>query len=218
MKTIFSLLYIGFLLNMNPIFAQTMTIKGKAKVLECKAPFEKVSVDMLNDESNFQQEMSILPTTRIVDKKGNPLKPDNLTAGTEIELIGERINHKNVLREVKVLTKWLGEETKLDGILELWDENSGIAVVDGEKVRLLPGTSIKGKSGLKGRKFGGFSEISLGNYMELEGVRQSDGIVSASDAVVWENNFDATDQELRTALGDQFSAQHLVAIPVPGDL
>lgn len=216
MKT--SIFLLGVLFWSVFVDAQTIAIKSKAKILACEAPFDKISVDMLNDESNFQQEMSLLPTTRIVDKKGNPLKPDNLTPGTEIELIGERINHKNVLREVKILTRWVGEETKLDGILELWDENSEIAVVDGQKVRLLPGTSIKGKSGLKGRKFGSFSEISLGNYMELEGVRQSDGIVSATDAVVWENNFDATDQELRAALGDQFSAQHLEAIPVPGDL
>jgi Zn-dependent protease with chaperone function len=200
------------------VSAQNIPIKGKATILECKTPYDKVKVDMLGDESDFIQEMAILPDTKITDKKGNPVKLEDLPPGTKVELSGEKVSYKNQLREIKVTVKWAGETVELNGILEIFDVASSVAVIDGQKVKLAAGTTIKGDSKLKGKKFASFAEISLGNRVKCAGPRQVNGIINATSASVQENDFDATDQELRAALGDEFSAQNLESVPVPADL
>ncbi len=218
MKTFFCLFCLGIFFETSLISAQNIPFKGKAKVLQCPAPYNIVTVDLLDDDDEFIRELEIRQETRITDKKGNPAIAESLAAGTEIEISGEKANYKNQLNEIKILTKWVGDEVELDGILELLNEETGIAVVDGQKVILAGGTTIKGESKLKGKKFSKFSEITLGNFMTCKGYRRADGVIYASSASVRENDFDATDRELRVALGDQFSARNLQSVTVPGDL
>lgn len=208
----------GCLLTDNIVYAQNIPFRGKARVLQYTLPDGKLTVDFLDDDTGFIREMEILPETRITDKKGNPAQTEDLTPGTEIEIAGEKVNYKNRLTELKILTKWIGEEVELDGILELYTVESGIAVVDGQKVKLAEGAVIKGESRLKGKKFASFAAITPGNFMACKGARRGDGVVYASRASVRENEFDATDQELRTALGDQFSAENIQSVAVPSDL
>ncbi len=198
--------------------AQNIAFKGKANILEFPSPYTVMKVDFIDNEKDFFQELQIRPDTKIIDKKGNPVLADNLIPGTEIEVVGEKVNYKNQVTEVKVTTRRLGDKVELDGLIEFYDPESGIAVIDGEKVKLAPGVAIKGLSKLKGKKFLAFSEISLGNFMTCEGVRQADGIIYATIATVKENEFDAYDQELRAALGDEFSANNIAPVPVPADL
>ncbi len=198
--------------------AQNIAFKGKANILEFPSPYTVMKVDFIDNEKDFFQELQIRPDTKIIDKKGNPVLADNLIPGTEIEVVGEKVNYRNQVTEVKVTTRRLGDKVELDGLIEFYDPESGIAVIDGEKVKLAPGVAIKGLSKLKGKKFLVFSEISLGNFMTCEGVRQADGIIYATIATVKENEFDAYDQELRAALGDEFSANNIAPVPVPADL
>lgn len=218
MKTILFCLLAGISISGNVVYAQNIPFKGKAKVLQCIEPYDKLTIDFLDDDTEFIREMAILPETRITDKKGDPAKAEDLTPGTEIEIAGEKVNYKNRLIELRILTKWIGDEVELDGILELYSVESGITIVDGQKVKLAAGSTIKGESRLKGKKFSSFAEITPGNFMVCKGVRRGDGIVYASRASVRENEFDATDQELRTALGDQFSAENIQSVAVPNDL
>lgn len=60
--------------------------EGKAKVLACDPPYNKIKVDMLRDEVEFIQEMSITPSTKIADKKGNPVTAETLRPGPSYPL------------------------------------------------------------------------------------------------------------------------------------
>lgn len=214
------LLIISLIVCSNTVFGQVIKYEGKAKILEFNPPYEKLKVDMLDDENNFIQTMNIEAGTIITNKKGNPIEIENLVPGTEINLIGEKINHVSKIKTIKLENKWKGEFVKLDGLIEYYDSDNKIAVVDGEKVKLDNGVKIKGKKKSKYKKesFDDFSVITLGNFVEIEGVRQMDGLIIAKKAFVGENEFTQKDRELRGVLGDEFSSDNIKPVDIPSEL
>lgn len=198
-------------------FSQGVTFGGKAKVLENHAETKMIVVDLWDDDNEFIRNIEIDSETSIIDKKGNKVEFADLVPGTEIELVGEKINYKDKVKEIKTLVKWIGDEVTLDGIIEFYNPATEVAVIDGQKVRLAEGTIIKGTSQIKG-KFSRFSELSLGNYVSCKGTRMADGIVYASSASVKENVFDKIDHELVSALSNEFSSKLITEVAVPDDL
>lgn len=199
-------------------FAQNMPIKGKAIVLEYAAPYGKIKVDMTNSEDDFIKEIVIKPETNIIDKRNRPFQKELLAPGSEIEIEGQYDRRTAWADKIEVLTPWVGAKVELNGILEYFDATSGVAIVDGQKVKLYDKTVIKGKGRYKGLSFKSLSEISLGNFMSMEGTRQQDGVLSATEATVEENVFDAHDKELITTLESEFSAKNLMTIATPEHL
>ena len=102
-------------------------------------------------------------------------------------------------------------------MLEHYDPKTQIAVVDGEKVKLGKKAVIKGGKGIKG-KFRSFQELTLGNFVEIEGVRNENGLVIAEKGKVEKNDFDKYDQELRGAFNDNYSDKQLKEILIPANL
>lgn len=218
MKAKFFLLKIVFCIALNTYgFSQGIPFKGQAKVLENHPEKKMLIVDFLDAENEFIRNLEIDSETNIIDKKGNNVDFNDLVPGTEIELSGVKINYKDKVTEIKTLVKWIGDEVALDGIIEFYNPETEVAVIDGQKVKLDEGTIIKGASQIKG-KFSRFSELSLGNYVSCKGTRMADGIVYASVASVKENVFDKMDQELVSALSNEFSAELVTDVLVPDEL
>ena len=176
-----------------------------------------MKVDVLTDPSDFLREMEITADLPILDKKGNSVIVEKLVPGTEIELSCQKVNYKETLKQITVLTKWTGGKAKIDGLIEKFDPTSGIAVVDGEKVKLGNGVSIKGTGKYKKQKYKSFGDITLGNFIKLDGIRSPNGLIIAENASVKENIFTKSDGDLRASLAEEFSADGLETVAVPSE-
>lgn len=173
---------------------------------------------MLDDESDFIREMVILPETKIRDKKGNPAKTESLVPGTTVKLAGNKVNYQNLLTELTIQTEYVGNTIEMEGIIEAFDPATGVAVVDGYRLKMAEGAVIKGMDKFKGQKFTGFNTITLGGFMILEGARRNDGIVYATKGTLAENEFTESERELSAMLASEFSDKNIKPIAVPDDL
>lgn len=217
MKPIQLLIVINLFVHFS--FGQSIPFKGNAKVLECSLPNKVIKFDLISEEGNdFIITLPIDGTTKIVDKKGKPIDIKDILPGTSVELQGEKVNYKTQVKEVKILTPWIGEEIELDGVFEAYNVETKIATVDGQKVKLGEGVVIKGISKFKGSKYSLFSDVSFGNFIECKGLRDASGTIIATKASVSENEYDKYDKELRSALEGEFSDEHLTPLTVPKEL
>ncbi|HMG16856.1 MAG TPA: hypothetical protein VK590_15475, partial [Saprospiraceae bacterium] len=206
------------LFNYNQLVAQGIPIKYKAKVIQFRSPYKEIMLDFLDKDGEFNKVVPIESGFRITDKSGKPSNVDEISPGSDIELIGENINYKDKYNELRITKKYIGEDVELSGIIEFKNNETGISIIDGQSMQLSPGTAIKGESKLKGQKYTSIKEISLGNFMNCKGTRRKDGTIEVTSASVKENMHDITDDELRKSLGDEFSFKNLTAISIPANL
>lgn len=205
------------ILQPNINFAQSTKIEGKAKVIAFISPFNKIKIDMLNDQNEFIQEFNLSSATIIKDSKGKPVEPSNIKPGSEIMMTGKKVGYVREVDEIKVTYSFIGDGLKISGVLEKYVPANDYAVIKGERIKLVPGVKIKsGSPNFKG-PFNSFLELSIGNRIEIEGSRKEDKYIYASKAVVKENTYTADDQEIFDAMGLQFSSAHLESIYMPGE-
>lgn len=216
MSKISSGIAIAMFFNSFPIFSQTVPINGKAKVIAFEAPYHKIKLDMTADKTEFIQEFSILPTTRIIDKNNKAVGPELIKAGSELILTGKKAGYSRSADEIKVTFFYTGDEIKIEGLLEKYDQLRDYGVIKGERIKLVPGVKIKGISRVPAGPYK-FSEITIGNKMEVTGSRKDDGFIHASRAVVMENVFTDDDKALMDVMSRQFSSANIDSINIPDD-
>ncbi len=200
------LLFAGLVLAINSLLAQNQTLSGKGKVIECKEPYQKIKLDMLETQDNFITEFNLSTDTKITNKKGEVQKPEALLPGNEVQIEAVKLNYKWTLNSCVISSTRLGSEVKVNGKLERYYAENDYAVIDGNKVKLESNTKIVGDKELKGQSFKSFREISAGNFVKAEGVRKPDGLVYASKVSLTPDNFGARDAKLRQSMNADFSS------------
>ena len=161
-------------------FAHTQQQKSRAKIIECKAPFSKIKVDLLDDESDFIKEYTIGAETKILNKKGEPEKLENLELGNEITAEATKQGYKWTLNQITINSSKAGSRVKVNGKLEKYVNANDYAIIDGRKLKLAENTKIFGKNELKNQSYKSFGDVTQGNYIEAEGDHRLDGIVYAT--------------------------------------
>lgn len=96
-----------------------------------------------------------------------------------------------------------GRKESLDGYAEWWQ--SGLLIVDGQRVRLGATGKFKGSKGLKG-----FADIPLGYEVKVKGRRVEGGVLEAEEVLARENGTALFEQDLRNAF-DVMERQYLSA-------
>jgi hypothetical protein len=202
----------------NILLAQTQVTKSRAKVIECKAPYQKIKLDLLEDESNFIKEYPITADTKITNKKGEPDKVENLKPGNEISIESSKQGYKTVVSGITITSTKTGSKVNVNGKLERYVPEKNYAVIDGYKVKLDENVKIVGKNELKNQSFKSFAEITPGYYIEADGEHRPDGLVYASKATLKPDNFGNTDMKLRTSMNADFSSSLMKQTATTGDV
>ncbi len=174
--------------------------KQEAYVLDFKSPFDRLTVDL--EKNKFTTEETsvfvISPQTIFVDNKNKPLDKTVIRRGMRLEITGERVGERLAASHIKVKTdveKW---EVKVEGIFESLDGDR--AWIDGQVVKLLPETAARGTGNWKGKTFRSFNDMELGAWVDVSGIRQTDGIVYAVKAETKPNLFSKSDEKLKNSL------------------
>jgi beta-barrel assembly-enhancing protease len=197
--------------------AQTQQQKSRAKIIECKSPFSKIKVDLLDDESDFIKEYPIGSETKILNKKGEPEKVESLKPGHEITVEATKQGYKWTLNQITVNSTKVGSKVKVNGKLEKYVNANDYAIIDGRKVKLAENTKIFGKNELKNQSYKSFGDVTQGYYIEAEGEHRPDGIVYATSAYLKPDNFTNIDLKLRTSMNSDFSSSLMKQTASTGD-
>jgi hypothetical protein len=174
--------------------------KQEGFVIDFKPPYDRLGVDM--GENAFIEEetqyFSITPQTQFFNKKDKPLDPSVIRPGMQLEITGERVGSQLNLTKVKLkidIEKW---EVEIKGYLESVDGDK--AWIDGQAVRLNPGTVIRGDDGWKNKTFSSFNEMYSGAQVSIKGIRRSDGIIYAQGGETRPNEFTKGDRNLKLSV------------------
>ena len=191
-------------LTPNSIFPQQMVgipiKKQEAFVLEFKPPFDRLTVD-LGDNSFTTNEttvFSISPQAVFLNNKNKPLDRTLIRPGMRVIISGNRIGEQLTASSVKVdndVEKW---KVVVNGYFESLEGDK--AWIDGQSVKLLPGVTVRGTGDWKKNTFASFNDMQLGSYVEIDGIRQTDGITCATKAETKPNTFSDGDRKLFTAV------------------
>ncbi|GAB3639544.1 M48 family metallopeptidase [Spirosoma arcticum] len=159
----------------------------EATVLTFKPPYETMSVFIADDLDTRYSTLTMTPKTLFLKRalggrKLEKLKPeDKLNAadirpGMQISLRSDhyQISLKNEAKEVVLSDNYYGN-TSLKGLFEFFDGEK--ASVDGQLVIIKPGTVLKGTNEWRDKTFGSFNELQLGCELNLQGKRETDGVV-----------------------------------------
>lgn len=136
---------------------------------------------------------------RALDRKGGVLALEALRPGLEVALAGQQVGRRVVAEEIRLLSTVEAAETGVQGVYESYE--AGVAIVGGEPVRLAPGAHIEGAEEWEGMRFASFDEMMLGSFVEVDGKRDGDGLLHATEGRTWPNLYTEADAAVRAALG-----------------
>jgi hypothetical protein len=148
------------------------------------------------EEISEEQVFLIDPKTNTQANGINEL--NNLRLGMEVQIEGDKYPQKGITVAKSIKIKPIVKKVKIDkGRLD--DVTKDYAVVDGSKVWLKPGEKIIGekKSLYRNKTFTSFSELKLGDFVNLEGVWDEKGSIVASDVETFPDLETMTDREKR---------------------
>lgn len=211
---IFSISVLGF----GFLSAQVQPIKNTAKVIQFDAPYEKLKVDVLDDEANFIKEFPVTASTKIVNKKGESVSREMLRPGNELMIEGSKQGYKTTIDQITLTSAREGSKVSVKGKIEQYNAGRDYAVIDGHKVKLEPSTKIIGKNELKNQTFSSFKDITLGYFIDANGVRKSDGLVYATEAYLKPDNFNENEYRLRTSMNADFSSSLMKSVATTGEV
>jgi Zn-dependent protease with chaperone function len=147
-------------------------------------------------------------------KKKKMVNMNDIFPGTEANISFITKNSTRIVTKVQITVNE-DNESKFEGVFESFEE--GIAIIDGRKVKLLPGSSIhcdgnKECDCTKGRSFLGFEELSIGSFLTVDAKQNGNGIYEAKNIEVCRNKFTNNDQQLMTAIANSFNATSLTKV------
>jgi beta-barrel assembly-enhancing protease len=198
--------------------AQVQEIKSNAKIIQFNAPYDKIKVDVLDDEASFIKEFPISETTVIVNKKGEPINRDLLKPGNEILITGSKQGYKTTITQISLVNTREGSKVSIKGKLEQYNSSRDFAVIDGHKVKLESNVKIQGKNELKNQTFTSFKDITLGYFIDASGTRKQDGLVYATEAFLKPDNFNENEYKLRTSMNADFSSSLMKTVAASGEV
>jgi len=211
-------LVLFFFFNCFASFAQVQAIKNNARVIQFNAPFEKLKVDVLDDEASFIKEFTITANTKIQNKKGESISKELLKPGNEVIIEGSKQGYKTNIDLITIVSAREGSRVSVKGKLEQYNSSKDYGVVDGHKVKLESSTKIVGKNELKNQTFSSFKDITLGYFVDANGIRKQDGLVYATEAYLIPDNFNENEYRLRTSMNADFSSSLMKTVATSGEV
>lgn len=142
---------------------------------------------------------------------GKSSKIEQLRTGMEIVLIGDFFETTQSIEAHKIsVTTQTGKSVSIEnGRLDIIRDGYGYA--DGHRVKLAPKTKITGvkKSGYEDKSFDSFSELKLGDIINVSGKYHEDGYILANKVTIEPETKTEADQYLEdTALAAKFRTQY----------
>ncbi|MEO6286685.1 MAG: M48 family metalloprotease [Dyadobacter sp.] len=129
-------------------------------------------------------------TVLLTDPKTNALckgitNVNVLRSGMEVKIIGDKLPKRNLIVANVILIKDLPKKLNVEkGRID--DIADDYAVIDGNKVKMKAGAKIIGdkKTLYKGKSFGSFRELMLGDFVDVDGSYDPKGFISATEVRV----------------------------------
>jgi hypothetical protein len=175
-------------------------------VLEFKAPYEKLSVDVGDNTISTDETLAIniTPQTVFTDNKKKPVDKMLLRPGVLVEIAGDKIGTTVTATTVKVKTNLQDWEVDLEGYFEKLEGDT--ALIDGRKIKLEKGAKIKGEGEWSKHSFSSFEDMQLGAVAKVEGIRKADGFIYANVVKTKKNDFSKNEKELRLKLSQNLAS------------
>ena len=178
--------------------------KKAAILLEFVAPYETMRVSFKERDlsTNIYTEVRLPDDIVLKNKKGKPADPSSFLPGMEVLIDGEKTRSGFTFFEVRLQTTLKNWHVKLNGIYEKFEDP--VATIDGRRVVLAKGASIKGTGPWKKKSFKSFDDMELGSFVEIEGSRDADGLIRARKVKTWPNLFTKEDKAIKAAINSGF--------------
>jgi Zn-dependent protease with chaperone function len=199
-------------------YAQVQEIKNNAKIIQFDPPYEKIKLDILDDDASFIKEFPITSATTILNKKGETVSRDLLKPGNEILITGTKQGYKTTITQINITNTREGSKVNVKGKLEQYNSSRDFAVIDGHKVKLESNVKIIGKNELKNQTFPSFKDITPGYFIDATGIRKQDGLVYATEAYLRPDNFNENEYRLRTSMNADFSSSLMKTVIASGEV
>jgi hypothetical protein len=215
MKSRYALLVFGFLLV--SLIARGQTEVGLSKlikqatVVEFKPPYQQLFVFLEEDEEERYGLLNVDSSTVFLKKGIDPKStkrvkdPKNLLTAADIRP-GMKVNVNfehfqislvNRARFVTLAVEYYGP-TRVRG---LYEKLSGeVATVDGQLVRMKPEAIVRGLDEWSDKKFTSLNDMQLGSEMDLNGKRETDGIITVERGTVRPVEVGRDDRLLRRSI------------------
>jgi hypothetical protein len=108
-----------------------------------------------------------------------------LRSGMEIKITGDKLPKQDLIVANAIVIKEIPKKMNVDkGRID--DIAADYAVIDGNKVKMKPGAKIIGdkKTLYKGKSFGSFRELMLGDFVDVDGTYDPKGFILANEVRV----------------------------------
>ncbi|HWM92048.1 MAG TPA: M48 family metalloprotease [Thermoanaerobaculia bacterium] len=170
--------------------------KQQGFILGFAPPYARMSLDLEDStlSSDGTVEVELAPGAAFTTRKGTPVDRSELRPGLEVSLAGEKLGKRLVIQSVKVLTEIEDRKVKISGVFEKL--RGRVATVGGQLVTLREGVAVSGNREWKGKSFASFDDMMLGSFVEIQGVRGTDGPTVATRAETWPNLYTEVEDEM----------------------
>lgn len=194
------------------VFGQMQNREADFHVVNYDPASKTITVDAVSPDAEDLTALTIGQATQLVDRKGAPIGEDQLRPGTGFKAAWIEENFETKLLSVLVNEPYSAADVSLEGQLDAFDPSTGEAVIAGERVVLDPGVKVAGDDGIKG-EFEGFGALTLGNLIDLKGVRDQNGVVRANKATVRPFKLTKGWKDVLKKLDEQLSTRYIVWAP-----
>lgn len=214
-RHIIIILVLVIFLNPDQADAQKGYYQGEEELTEVvsfEPPFTEITIMV----TGIEQVFLISEKTKYTGLKGKKITADQIEEGTWVNKVSYEITGNDFVA-TKIDTNISSDGSiKVRGLFEGTYE--GMGIVDGYPIKLLPGTMLegdkrigrKGKCECSGMLINKFDHnlLKAGKfYVEVQGLKGDDGIISAKKILLCRNTFGRPEQELLAAVNNNFSAE-----------
>lgn len=186
-------------------------VEQVTEVTEFEAPFTEITILVYGEEQSFLVDKR----TKYTGLKGKKITPSQIEEGTLVTKVTYEFAGDNFLA-TRIDTDISADGSiKVRGLFE--GTSDGMGIVDGYPIKLLPGTMLqgdkrlgrKGKCDCGGMLINKFDHNLLKEgkfYVEVQGFKGDDGVISAKKIYLCRNTFGRPEQELLAAVNGNLQA------------